>query len=63
MNERSGPSRLPGSTPKVPYHRALESADDPFIGMAHVVADAIITVGGPLFWGVLGIGLLTSLLR
>jgi len=31
--------------------------------VAHMVADAIVAVGGPLFSGVLGIGLLTSLFR
>ena len=38
-------------------------ADDPFIGMAHTVAETVIAIGGPLFWSVLGIGLLTSLFR
>jgi hypothetical protein len=54
---------MPEASPKVPYYRAPRLADDPFVGVAHMVADAIITIGGPLFWGVLGIGLLTSLLR
>jgi hypothetical protein len=47
----------------MPYYDAPKSADDPLIGVAHEVADAIIAVGGPLFWGVLVIGLLTSLFR
>jgi hypothetical protein len=45
------------------YYRAPEFDDDPLIRVAHMIADAIVTIGGPLFWGVLGIGLLTSLFR
>jgi hypothetical protein len=45
------------------HYQEFKSPDDPLIGLAHMVADAIVAVGGPLFWGVLGIGLLTSLFR
>jgi len=31
--------------------------------MAQMVADIIMAIGGPLFWGVLVIGLVTSLFR
>jgi len=63
MNERIRSSRIPESALRVSYYRAPESADDPLIRVAHMVADAIVAVGGPLFSGVLGIGLLTSLFR
>jgi hypothetical protein len=45
------------------HYQELKSPDDPLIGLAHMVADAIVAVAGPWFWGVLGIGLLTSLFR
>jgi hypothetical protein len=45
------------------YYQKLKAPDDPLIGLAHMVADAIVAIGGPLFWGVLGIALLTSLFR
>jgi len=45
------------------YYRAPKSAHDPLIEVAQMLAKAIVAVGGPFFWGVLGIGLLTSLLR
>jgi hypothetical protein len=44
-------------------HYQDKSPDDPFIEVTQMVADAIVAVGGPLFWGVLGIALLTSLFR
>jgi len=47
----------------MPYYQAPKSAHDPLIEVAHMVAEAIVVIGGPLFWGVLGIGLLTSLFR
>jgi hypothetical protein len=31
--------------------------------MAHMVAERVIAIGGPLFWSILGIGALTSLFR
>ena len=43
------------------YYRAPKSADDPLIEVAQMVADTIMAIGGPLFWGVLVIGLLKSL--
>jgi flagellar biosynthesis protein FliQ len=36
---------------------------DPLIEVAQTVADTIMAIAGPLFWGVLVIGLLTSLFR
>jgi hypothetical protein len=45
------------------YYQAAKSADDPLIGVAHMVADTIMAIGGPLFWGALVIALLTSLFR
>jgi hypothetical protein len=33
------------------------------IEVVHMVADTMVTVGGPFFWGVLGIGLVTNLFR
>jgi len=45
------------------HHQELKYDDDPLVAMTHMVADAIVTIGGPLFWGVLGIGLLTNLFR
>jgi hypothetical protein len=59
VNERN----KPGSILKVPCYQAPKSADDPLIGVAHMIADTIVAIGGPLFWGVLGIGLLTSFFR
>jgi hypothetical protein len=47
----------------MPYYQEKQSTHDALIEVAHMVADAIVTVGGPLFWGVLGIGLLTNLFR
>jgi hypothetical protein len=47
----------------MPYYRAPKSAHDPLIEVAQMLADAIVAVGGPLFWGVLRITLLTSLFR
>jgi hypothetical protein len=47
----------------MPYYRAPKSPDDPLIEVAEMIAEAIVAVGGPLFWGDLGIGLLTSLFR
>jgi hypothetical protein len=47
----------------MPYYQAPQSADDPLIGLAHKAADTIVAIGGPLFWSVLGIGLVTSLFR
>ena len=53
------------STLGAPCYRSPKSDDDSsvdsFVGVAHMVAEGIIVVGGPLFWGILGIGLLTSL--
>jgi hypothetical protein len=47
----------------MPHYQAPKSADDPLIGVAHMVAETIVAISGPLFWSVLGIGLLTSLFR
>ena len=47
----------------MPYYQTPKSADDPLIGMAHMVADIIMDIAGPSFWSVLGIGLLTILFR
>ena len=47
----------------MPYYQKPKSADDPLIGVAHMVGDTIMAIAGPLFWSVLGIGLLTSLFR
>ena len=47
----------------MPYYRAPKSAHDPLIEVAQMVADTIMAIGGPLFWGVLVIGLLTSFFR
>jgi hypothetical protein len=47
----------------MPSYRAQKSAHDPLIEKAQIVADTIMAVGGPLFWGVLVIGLLTSFSR
>jgi hypothetical protein len=47
----------------MPYYRASKSAHDPLIEVAQTVANTIMAIGGPLFWGVLVIGLLTSLFR
>ncbi|HKM72561.1 MAG TPA: hypothetical protein VJX94_21295 [Stellaceae bacterium] len=47
----------------MPYHPAPKSAHDPLIEVAQMIADTIMAIGGPLFWGVLVIGLLTSLFR
>ena len=45
------------------YYRAPKSAHDPLIEVTQMVADTIMAIGGPLFWGVLVIGLVTSLFR
>jgi hypothetical protein len=45
------------------HYQDFKSPDDPLIGVAHMVAEAIVAVGGPLFWSILGIGLLTSFFR
>jgi hypothetical protein len=45
------------------YYRAPKSPHDPLIEVAQMVAGTIMAIGGPLFWGVLVIGLLTSLFR
>jgi len=47
----------------MPYYRAPKSTHDPPIEVAQMVADIITAIGGPLFWGVLVIGLLMSLFR
>jgi hypothetical protein len=47
----------------MPNYRAPKSAHDPLIEVAQMVADTIMAIAGPLFWGVLVIGLLTSLFR
>ena len=47
----------------MPYYLAPKSTHDPLIDMAQMVADTIMAIGGPLFWGVLVIGLLTSFFR
>jgi flagellar biosynthesis protein FliQ len=47
----------------MPYYRAPKSAHDPLIEVAQMAADTIMAIAGPLFWSVLGIGLLTSLFR
>jgi hypothetical protein len=44
----------------MPCYRAPKSAHDPLIEVAHMVAEAIVAVGGPLFWGVLGTGSLRA---
>jgi hypothetical protein len=40
----------------MPYYRAPKSAHDPLVDLAQMVADTIMAIGGPLFWGVLVIG-------
>jgi len=44
-------------------NRLTKPADDPLIEVVEIVADAIFTICGPLFWGVLVIALVTSLFR
>jgi hypothetical protein len=45
------------------HYRAPKSAHDPLLEVTQIVADTIMAIGGPLFWGVLVIGLLTSMFR
>jgi hypothetical protein len=50
------------------YHRLTDDrltkpADDPLIEVVEIIAEIIFAICGPLFWGVLVVALLTSLLR
>jgi hypothetical protein len=63
VNKRSRSSRILGSSAKMAYYRAPKSLHDPLIEVAQMVADTLMAIGGPLFWGVLVIGLLTSVFR
>jgi len=47
----------------MPHYRVAKSAQDPLIEVAQMIADTIMAIGGPTFWGVLVIGLVTSLFR
>ena len=44
--EWNRPSRILGSSPKVPYYRAPKSADDPLIGVAHMIAGTVVAICG-----------------
>jgi hypothetical protein len=48
---------------RVTNYRLTKPADDPLIEVVEIVADAIFAMCGPLFWGILGIALLTNFFR
>ena len=63
VNEWNRPGRIRERAPKTPYYRAPKSVDDPLIGVAHMIADAVVLICGRLFWGVLVSPVLTSSFR
>jgi len=38
------------------------ASDDPAVGVAHLVAQIVMDIAGPLFWGALALGLIADLL-
>ncbi len=42
--------------------RAAPASDDPAVGVAHLVAQIVMDIAGPVFWGALALGLIADLL-
>jgi hypothetical protein len=62
MRSRTASPHLNWDLPNALSHPAAQSTDDPAIRAAHLIADAVMSIAGPLFWAVLALGLLAAVL-
>jgi hypothetical protein len=48
--------------PDILSNPGAETTDDRAVGVAHLIADAMMSIAGPLFWAALALGFMTDVL-